>query len=162
VFGTPEEMDFFVRASLRTFPEHKINVALCADHSGYVLKEEAKSILSEWGVPFTDFGTFSDSDCDYTAFVKAAGSSVLANLSSVGMGFCRTGQGVNMTANKIPGIRAALVFDEYTAEHAVRHNCANFFSVSSKYTKDLLGVLRAWKNNTFDGGRHQNRIQGLE
>jgi RpiB/LacA/LacB family sugar-phosphate isomerase len=162
VFGTPEEMDFFVKASLRTFPEYKTNIALCADHSGYELKEQAKQILAEWELPFTDFGTFSPRDCDYTAFVKAAGNAVLNGLCSFGMGFCRTGQGINMTANKILGIRGALVFDDYTAEHAIRHNCANFFSVSSKYTEDLLGVLRAWKSNTFDGGRHQNRIQGLE
>jgi RpiB/LacA/LacB family sugar-phosphate isomerase len=162
IFGTPEEMDFFTTCSLKTFPENKWRVALCADHSGYEMKEEAKEVLISAGISYVDFGTFSPRDCDYTTFVAEACKAVLDNTCSFGLGFCRTGQGVNITANKIAGIRSALVFDKYTATFAIRHNCANFFSVSSKYTKDVSIVIDAWWRNTFDGGRHQNRIQELE
>jgi RpiB/LacA/LacB family sugar-phosphate isomerase len=162
IFGTPKEMDFFVNCSMKTFAEYKWRVALCADHSGYEAKEETKEILSMMGIPYVDFGTFSPRDCDYTTFVKEACKAVLENTCSMGIGFCRTGQGVNITANKLPGIRSALVFDDYTATHAIKHNCANFFSVSSKYAQNLQAVVEAWLTNTFDGGRHQNRLQELE
>ena len=80
------------------------------------------------------------------------------------MAFCRTGQGVNISGNKRKGIRGALIFDEYTAEHAIRHNSANFFSIPSKYVtgEDLLIMIEIWLNTTFDGGRHMTRIQKVE
>ncbi|MBU8920999.1 MAG: RpiB/LacA/LacB family sugar-phosphate isomerase [Bacteroidales bacterium] len=162
LFGTPEEMDFFVTASTRTMSNAEQRVVLCADHSGYELKERTKELLAEWSISTIDCGTFSFRDCDYSAFVRSACQFVLRDPTLFGMGFCRTGQGVNITANSVPGIRAALVFDEYTAEHAIRHNCANFFSVSSKYTDNVGDIIRAWQQNTFDGGRHQNRLQGSQ
>lgn len=165
IFGTPEEMRFFVNNSMKTFPEYKRckPVALCADHSGYEAKEFAKQALDSMEIPYIDFGTFSPKDCDYTTFVQEAANSVKYNICSFGIGFCRTGQGVNITANKVPGIRSALVFDEYTATKAIRHNCANFFSVASKYAlPDIHTIIKAWQDNTFDGGRHQNRLQELE
>jgi RpiB/LacA/LacB family sugar-phosphate isomerase len=161
LFGTPEEMDFFITASMRTFWNSRSQVVLCADHSGFDLKEYIKELLSAQSIDFIDYGTFSPRDCDYTSFVQTACQHVLRELNTFGMGFCRTGQGVNITANKVSGIRAALVLDEYMAEHAIRHNCANFFSVPSRYVLEMPKIIDAWKYNTFDGGRHQNRLQGL-
>ena len=77
-----------------------------------------------------------------------------------GIGFCRTGQGVNIAANKNKGIRSAMVIDEYTAEFCVRHNCANFFAIPSKYVnkKSLDKIVTTLGSNSFDGGRHMTRI----
>jgi ribose 5-phosphate isomerase B len=86
-------------------------------------------------------------------------------LCDYSLGFCRTGQGVNILANHVPNVRAALVFDEYTAEHAIRHNCANFFAFPDRLyeSSEKVGeVLEILMTNTFDGGRHQARIQDLE
>ena len=165
IFGTPGEMDFFVNCSMKTFPAYKTSVALCADHSGYEAKEATKSILKERGIKYVDFGTLYNRDCDYTPHVQESCASIVNNICSFGMGFCRTGQGVNITANKIRGIRAALVHDSYTAQFAIRHNCANFFSIPTKTInrpESLSQIVDEWLDNTFDGGRHQNRLQGLK
>ena len=77
------------------------------------------------------------------------------------MGFCRTGQGVNILANHLDGIRSALVLDEYTAEYAIRHNCVNFFAIPEKYvSEDMLDrMIKIWEKTTFDGGRHMTRMK---
>lgn len=164
VFGTPDEYHFFVENSLRTWPDKKTKVALCSDHSGFDLKEECKSILEEMGIEYVDYGIYSNKDCDYFEYVKMASNAILNKTCNFGFGFCRSGQGVNICANKIHGIRAALVLDDYFAKYAIRHNCCNFFSISSKYVdaNKLKEIIIAWKENTFDGGRHQTRIQKLE
>ena len=77
------------------------------------------------------------------------------------MGFCRTGQGINILANKTKNIRAALIFDKYTAEYSIRHNCANFFSIPTKYVdeSELDGMVKVLQKSSFDGGRHMTRMK---
>ena len=81
-----------------------------------------------------------------------------------GFGFCRTGQGVNICANKYKGIRSALIYDTFSMQMAIRHNCANFFAIPSRGVdyETLDKYLYLCANHTFDGGRHQIRIQELE
>ena len=95
------------------------------------------------------------------ASVIAAVKSINDKVCDFGMGFCRTGQGVNILANHLEGIRSALVIDEYTAEYAIRHNCANFFAIPEKYvSEDMLDrMIKNWKTTTFDGGRHMTRMK---
>lgn len=167
IFGTPAEMNFFVKNTLRTFKENKKTVGLCADHSGFETKETMKKVLELYDIPYIDFGTFSPQDCDYSVYVNECAEAVLDNRCSLGIGFCRTGQGVNIAANHIPGIRSALVYDDISVEYAIRHNCANFFSIPTRIfgPSDKLSleqILVKWKENTFDGGRHQNRLQETE
>ncbi len=78
-----------------------------------------------------------------------------------GMGFCRTGQGINILANHLEGTTSALVIDDYMAEYALRHNCANFFSIPEKYVSenDLDRMVKIWKKTSFDGGRHMTRMK---
>ena len=161
VLGTPEELSFFVKNSLIRFGTKPI--ALCADHSGYDLKETAKDLLSEVGIRFIDFGTYTDRDCDYFDYLSQVARALDGGQADFALCFCRTGQGMNIAANKLPGVRAALTFDEYTAEYAVRHNCANVFSVPSKYVDEALlrRMIAALQNSSFDGGRHQVRVEKL-
>ena len=79
------------------------------------------------------------------------------------MGFCRTGQGINILANHLDRIRSALVVDKYTAEYALRHNCVNFFSIPEKYVSEdtLDNMVKIWKETTFDGGRHMTRMNHI-
>ncbi len=167
IFGTPEEYSFFVNNSLKTWPINKRTVAICSDHSGFAGKEIFKAVLMLKKIQYIDFGTYNSRDCDYGEFVKMACEAVSNNKCDLAFGFCRSGQGVNIQANKNKKIRAALVIDPYLAEYSVRHNCANFFSIGTKYldgadcVDKYTKILDAVMNNTFDGGRHQTRIQKL-
>ena len=159
VLGTPAELEFFVEYVTPKFGAKPI--ALCCDHSGFRMKEVAKRRLEKHGVPYIDFGTYVDKDCDYNEFVTQAAAAVKNKVCDFGMAFCRTGQGVNILANHIDGIRAALVIDEYTAEYAVRHNCVNFFSIPEKYVSEaeMDKMIEIWKTASFDGGRHMTRMK---
>jgi RpiB/LacA/LacB family sugar-phosphate isomerase len=162
LMGTPSELEFFTSHTLKRFGKKPIS--LCSDHSGYELKEEAKDVLEKNGLEYIDFGTFVNKDCDYNDYVSQAVEFIYKGDCDFALAFCRTGQGVNISGNKRKGIRGALTFDEYTAEHSIRHNCANFLSIPSKYVdKNLFDkMIKIWKKTTFDGGRHMNRIQKVE
>lgn len=169
IFGTPEELNFFVNNSLRTWPKNKKTIALCCDHSGFEVKEKMKSIIKHYlpaEIKCIDFGVHDNLiDRDYYEYVHAASDAVLKGSADIAIGFCRSGQGINMCANKIKGIRSTWVMDKYLAEYAVRHNCSNFFSIPSKYASNLSqlsDILTTILNNTFDGGRHQMRVGKLE
>ena len=159
VLGTPAELEFFVDHVTARFGEKPIG--LCCDHSGYATKEIAKSILDNHGIEYIDFGTHVNKSCDYNDYVSQACKAVTEKTCDFILGFCRTGQGINILANHLPDIRAALIFDEYTAEYSIRHNCSNFFSIPEKYVDEnsLEGIIGALRSATFDGGRHMTRMK---
>jgi len=167
VFGTPSEFDFYRYNVRKVFGETPI--ALCSDHSGYDAKSVMKKVLDTHGVPYIDLGCFVNKDCDYRDYVREAVNHIKDRTCDYGFAFCRTGQGVNMCANKFEGIRSALVYDEFSAEMAVRHNCANMFAIPSRivdskvsFPSFIENLLCKIKDNTFDGGRFQSRIMDLE
>ena len=159
VLGTPAELEFFTNYVVQRFGDKP--VALCCDHSGYKLKEAAKEVLDNNGVPYIDFGTLMNKNCDYNDYVSQAMQAIESKVCDFAMGFCRTGQGVNILANTSKDIRGALVFDEYTAEYCVRHNCANFFTIPEKYVdeEELDRMVKIWLTSSFDGGRHMTRMK---
>jgi RpiB/LacA/LacB family sugar-phosphate isomerase len=164
VFGTPEEFNFFTKNSLRSFPENKNVVGVCSDHSGYATKEVFKKLAAKFHLKVIDFGTYSTQDMDYSNPVKATCKAILEGKCDFGFGFCRSGQGVNIAANKIPGIRSILCYNAWSTAMGVQHNCGNFFAVSEKHTSevDLEIILAQVMTNTFQGGRHQNRLMNNE
>ena len=161
LMGTPTELNFFKNHVNKHFGEKPI--ALCSDHSGFELKEITKQILDEKGLKYIDFGTYVKKDCDYNDYVKSVAQFIQDKYCDFGFVFCRSGQGVNMSANKQKGIRSSLISDEWTAEMAVRHGCSNVFAFSEKnIDKDLMEkCIYKIQHNTFDGGRHINRVQRL-
>ena len=161
LMGTPTELNFFKNHVNKHFGEKPI--ALCSDHSGFELKEITKQILDEKGLKYIDFGTYVNKDCDYNDYVKQVTQFIQDKYCDFGFVFCRSGQGVNMAANKQKGIRSSLISDEWTAEMAVRHGCSNVFAFSEKnIDKDLMEkCIYKIQHNTFDGGRHINRVQRL-
>jgi RpiB/LacA/LacB family sugar-phosphate isomerase len=161
LMGTPSELEFFKRNINKKFGSKPI--ALCSDHSGFELKEVTKNILKEKNIKYIDFGTYVKRDCDYNDYINQATQFINDGDCDFGFAFCRSGQGVNIAANKQKGIRSALISDQFTAEMAVRHNCANFFSFSERIVdRDLMiKLIDTIQNNTFDGGRHISRIQKL-
>ena len=162
VFGTPDEFHFYKENVIRKVGDKPI--AICSDHSGFEAKEEFKHILEKHNLEYIDFGTILNKDCDYSDYIAQAVKAISERDCDYGFGFCRTGQGVNICANKYKGIRSALIYDEFSMEMAVRHNCANFFAIPAKdYTIEKLDkYLEICSTNSFDGGRHQIRIQELE
>jgi len=161
VLGTPPELEFFVNHTTKRFGEKP--VAICSDHSGFDIKTSAKRILDKNEIPYIDFGSYIKKNCDYNEYVTAAVKSIKNRTCDFGIGFCRSGQGINILANHFQGIRSALVMDNYMAEYALRHNCVNFFSVPERYVSEdtLNGMVKIWKKTTFDGGRHMTRIKGI-
>lgn len=164
IFGTPTELDFFVNNSLKTFTGKIQRVGLCSDHSGLQGKKWFKNMLEQMRFEVIDYGSYSENDCDYVEFVNMACDGYLAGDVDFVFGFCRSGQGINICANKRRGIRAALIYNTYAAEYAIKHNCANFFSIPTKdrVMPDELDVINVIMDSTFDGGRHQARLIKLE
>ena len=114
VLGTPHQFEFFVKRVIAKFGDKPI--ALACDHSGYEAKQECIELLNEFNLPYIDTGTFTDKACDYPDYVLQVTKLITSNECSHGISFCRSGQGANITANKVKGIISALCFDEYTTQ----------------------------------------------
>jgi RpiB/LacA/LacB family sugar-phosphate isomerase len=162
VIGTPEELSFYKSHVLAKFGEKP--VALACDHSGFQTKKIVMEILDKLKVKYTDYGTFFEKDCDQYDYLIQAIEGINQGFSDFGMGFCRTGQGFNIIANKQEGIRSALVYDKYTTEFSIRHNAANFFCIPEHNTsvETIEDMVLTMLNSTFDGGRHASRIAKSE
>lgn len=158
VMGTPEEMSFFKDVIFPYFLPRSF--ILCADHSGYDLKESTRSILKAAGIPHIDVGCYSGEDCDYSDYVFQAIETRRYFPGALILGFCRSGQGVNICANKYPNIRGALVSTPQAASLGIRHNAANFFAIAAGQTTDkaMTDIVCALLSEKFEGGRHQNRL----
>ncbi len=159
VLGTPSTLEFFSERVTTKFGTKPI--ALACDHSGYDLKEKTKTILEMKGIEYTDVGTYVDKSCDYFDYVSQAIALIKSNDCDHAISFCRSGQGVNLAANKFDDILSALIFDSYTAEYSVKHNCVNHFSIPSKYVdvKTMEQIIDKLCTTTFDGGRHFTRLK---
>jgi len=139
-------------------------VALGADHGGLELKEALKKHLQEQGVSFTDFGTHSKEAADYPDYAQLVAQCVASHNAQYGVLICKTGVGMSIAANKVPGVRAAMVCDPQAAALTRQHNNANVLCLSGNQTSpdDAKRILDIFMNTHFDGGRHEGRIQKLE
>jgi len=140
-------------------------VALGADHGGYELKEMVKHFLEQRGVSTADFGAHSkEASDDYPDFAQVVGNSVSNRKTELGILICTSGVGMSIAANKIPGVRAALVGDAETAALARQHNNANVICLGAKTTPPDLAkkIVEAFLNAHFEGGRHERRVSKME
>ncbi len=160
IMGTVPELEFFERV-VYPYIDGPTEFVLCADHSGFVVKDRFKKLLLMRKLKVTDCGAHTTQDSDYYDFLSLARYRLEQSSGAYGVGFCMTGQGMNISANKIPGIRAALVKNKQYAELAVQHNAANFFSIPADEVgvKEMNDILDGILGARFQGGRHQNRIQ---
>ncbi len=138
-------------------------VVLGSDHAGFPLKEAVKAHLIAKGIDVLDEGTFSTEPVDYPVFIRKACAVVLEQ-GIPGIVFGGSGNGEAMAANKVRGIRAALVYSPETATLARQHNDANVLSLGARLTKeqDALRYVDIFLTTDFEGGRHVRRIQDLE
>lgn len=147
------------RAAAHTGP-----VALGADHAGYELKQALVEALRQRGLEVLDLGTHTPDSTDYPDYAKAVARAVADHRARWGILCCSTGIGMSIAANKVPGVRAALVHDPETAALARRHNDANVLCFSGKRTtpEQALAMIDAFLEARFEGGRHERRVQKLE
>src|SRR2546423_876277 len=140
------------------------SIAIGADHGGFELKEALKHHLENRGVNVADFGARSSESSDYPDFAQAVAMSVAQRKAEFGVLICTTGVGMSMSANKVPGVRAALVSDADTAARARQHNNANVLCLAGKNTvaEEAARIVDAFLGARFEGGRHQRRINKME
>jgi ribose 5-phosphate isomerase B len=141
-----------------------MKIALASDHGGFELKEEVKKFLLDKGYEILDLGTDNGSESvDYPNYGKACGESVMAGQADKGIVFCGTGIGVSIAANKVKGIRCALCTSTFMAEMAMCHNDANVLALGGRTTKleTALEIVKTWLKTSFEGGRHQRRVDLL-
>jgi len=135
-------------------------IALGADHAGWELKEALKAWLIENGHQILDFGTHSPESVDYPDYALQVAESVASGKAERGLLVCGTGIGMAMTANKVPGIRAALCSDPFMARMSREHNDANVLALGGRFMDGELGleILQMWLGTEFAGGRHERRL----
>jgi ribose 5-phosphate isomerase B len=139
-------------------------VAVGADHGGYAMKEELKKFLSDLGHRVHDFGTNSESAVDYPDFAHAVARAVADGSAEVGIVIDGAGVGSAMTANKVPGVRAAACYSEEVARNSREHNGANVLTLGSKtITSDQMReIVRAWLSTELTEDRHRKRVGKID
>jgi ribose 5-phosphate isomerase B len=140
-----------------------MRVAIGADHAGFLLKEHLKGTLERLGHAVEDFGTTSETSVDYPPICMAVGRAVVEGGADRGIVLGGSGQGEQITANKVPGVRAALCNDLYTARLSREHNDANVLSMGGRIVAFGLAdeILALWLSTPFEGGRHQRRLDQI-
>jgi ribose 5-phosphate isomerase B len=140
-----------------------MKIALGSDHGGFYLKEEIKNYLKGAGHTTIDFGTESVESVDYPDFGYLVAEAVAKGRCEKGIVICRTGIGVSITANKIPGIRAAHCHDLFTTKMARQHLDANILALGADIVEKQLAkeMVKLFLVTTFSAGRHARRLQKL-
>lgn len=134
-----------------------------SDHAGLALKRHLVAVLTKWGDEVEDLGTHDESSVDYPAYGAEVGKRVAANANTRGLVVCGSGIGISIAANKVAGVRCALVQDPYSAQMARAHNDANVIALGGRTIGPGMAeaALRAFRDTPFEGGRHQRRIDQL-
>ena len=140
-----------------------MRIAIGADHAGFLLKEHLKQLLAGFGHAIDDHGTNSEVSVDYPPICIAVGRTVAEGRADRGIVLGGSGQGEQISANKVVGVRAALCNDLYTARLSREHNDANVLSMGGRIVAFGLAdeIVTLWLNTAFAGGRHQRRIDQI-
>ncbi|MDK2848940.1 MAG: ribose 5-phosphate isomerase [Desulfuromonadales bacterium] len=136
---------------------------IASDHGGLDLKEHIKAYLKERGIEVRDLGTDNGDSVDYPDFGERVGKAISIGEAEKGILICGTGIGMSIVANKFPGVRAALIWDEFTARMSKEHNNANVVvmggrTLSEEKAERMVGI---WLDSKFEGGRHQKRLDKI-
>ena len=140
-------------------------IAIGSDHGGFELKQEIMAHLKKRGLAFRDFGTYTPESCDYPVYGKAVAQAVASGKYAFGILICGTGIGISITANKVPGIRAALCTDCFSAEATRAHNNANILALGGRVVGAglALKIVDTFLDTPFsEDERHIRRISMIE
>lgn len=140
-----------------------MKIAIGSDHGGFDLKKEIKSYLQNKGFEVKDFGTDAKDSCDYPDFALSVSEAVAKGAFERGILICGTGIGISISANKVPGIRCALVGDCFSAKATRQHNDSNVLALGGRVLGPglALEIVDIWISTEFEGGRHQKRIDKI-
>ena len=141
-----------------------MKIALASDHAGFAEKERLKPLLTDLGLQFEDLGTVSEASVDYPDYARKVAEEVAGGRVDQGLLVCGSGTGMAITANKVPGVRAAVAWSEETARLARQHNDANVLAIGARTTPpdQIPAIVRAWFSSNFEGGRHADRVAKIE
>ena len=140
-------------------------LAIGSDHGGYALKQAIMKHLEARGLSYKDYGTYSEASCDYPDFGRAVALAVANGEAEYGIIICGTGIGISITANKVPGIRAALCGDCFSAEATRSHNDANVLALGARVVGEGLAIkiVDTFLDTPFSNDeRHIRRIRKIE
>lgn len=140
-----------------------MKIALGSDHGGFSLKKEIIMFLESKHIEVKDFGTYTEDSCDYSDYALKVAEEVVAENFELGILICGTGIGIGIAANKVPGIRAALCSDTFSAHATREHNNANILTLGARVigTGLALDIVDTFINAKFQGERHQKRINKI-
>jgi ribose 5-phosphate isomerase B len=139
-------------------------IALGADHGGFEMKEALKGVLNELGFPYQDFGTHSTESVDYPDFAHAVALAVSRGSCDLGIMIDGAGIGSCMVANKVPGVRAAMCYDEASARNSREHNGANVLTLGGKMISNekMREIVRIWLSSGLTEERHRRRVAKID
>jgi len=138
-------------------------VGLASDHAGYELKQYVKEYLDERGIPYKDYGTYSEESCDYPDFGHALARGIEQGEVYPGIAICGSGEGINMTLNKHQQIRAGLAWIPEIAHLIRQHNDANVLVMPGRFIghDTAKAIMDEFFATPFEGGRHQKRVEKI-
>lgn len=140
-----------------------MKIAIAADHGGFTLKEQIKKKLEAMNLDYHDFGTYSEESVDYPDYGIKVAEGVANKEFDRGILICGTGLGMSIVANKVPGVRCALLHDTFSAKATREHNDTNVMAMGARVIGPGLAedIVELWLTTDFSGGRHQNRLDKI-
>ena len=137
-----------------------IKVAVGCDHGGFILKESVVSTLERLGAEVVALGCYDESSVDYPVYGEKVARSVASGECALGVIMCGTGIGISIAANKVRGVRAAVVTNTYMAKLTKNHNNANIIALGGRVISpdEAAAIVEAWYTAEYEGGRHQRRL----
>src|SRR5438067_1860212 len=141
-----------------------MTIAIGSDHAGFQFKERIRAFLAGLGHQVKDFGTWSEEPVDYPLFIRPVAEAVAAGQFERGIVLGGSGNGEAIVANRVPGVRCTLCWNEESARLARLHNDANVLALGERLVPEtaLEAIVRAWLTTPFEGGRHLVRIQMID
>jgi ribose 5-phosphate isomerase B len=138
-------------------------IGIACDHAGFDYKEKLVDYLTKSGYEVQDFGCYSTDSVDYPDFAHQLAESIINGSNHLGIQFCGSGNGINMSANKHQEIRSALCWEKEIAELSRLHNDANICTMPARFISYELAeeITSVFLNTDFEGGRHQNRVNKI-
>lgn len=137
-----------------------MKVALGCDHGGFVLKAKVVETLQKLGAEVVDFGTNNEESVDYPIYAEKVAHAVADKVCELGVLLCGTGIGMSIAANKVKGIRAAVLSDTFSAKATRQHNNSNILCLGGRVVtpEDAAKLVTVWYTTEYEGGRHQKRV----